>query len=406
MDSAGSSDRLLRFRPMRATALLVFCFACPADLSRYAIEGEDGDGSVTRVDAGPRPDGATVDGAIRDGGSTDDGCGPTPTCADGCPMPWLLASVEDLQPGDACSGRVLRWSLSTREDTCVCPSLTGDGALELPFAVGFVPPATVVAVEQDGSIHAIDPATDRERWVIPSTGSEGLPADVFPLADPSGAVFAAVASLSRGSSSINQVVVYDDAGAERRRWQAGTVPGGAGLSSITVSSFESDRYRGLKPNGGFAAAEIDPWTGTVSSSPYHTLSREGFFLRTISAFFHDGTHRTVWTGTRTDLAEIRSEVYTARSTIPREDNRVPLGDRCVENEEALDYDATCTFVHAVPHPLHDTDSFAICEVAAGQRRIVRLRHIDLTCIDLVEDTELFPRARFSKLAIALPSYWD
>lgn len=70
----------------------------------------------------------------------------------------------------------------------------------------------------------------------------------------------------------------------------------------------------------------------------------------------------------------------------------------------LAYDATCTFIHAVPSPLHDTDSFAICETSPGERRVVRLQHINGECADLAQDTRLFPRARFSKLAIALPRY--
>lgn len=386
----------------RTTLLLLFCFACPADLSRFAIEGEDPD-----ADSGPRPDGGPLpDGAPRpDGGSGDD-CDPAPTCAAGCPLPWLLASVEDLDPSDACGGRVLRWSLGDREE-CVCSSL-GAGVLELPFAVGFVPPNSVVAVDQDGTVSAIDGDTDRLQWTVPSATTDRLVADVFPLADPSGVIHTAVAFNARGTQNVNELVAYDATGSERMRWAPGatTLPGGSGMSSITLSSHADRRMRALKPNGGFAAAEIDPWTGNVISTPYHTLSREGFFLGTISALYWGGTHRTVWTGRRTDLSPQVSEIYTLRSTVPRDDNRVPLGDECNEDELGLAYDAVCDFVHAVPDPLDDFHTFAICEIAPGERRVVRLYHFDGQCSDLAQDSRLFPRARFSKLAIALPSYWE
>lgn len=391
----------------RTTLLLALCLACPADLSRFAIEGET-DASVPRADAAGLdanlPDANLPDGARVDAGSGD-GCDPAPTCPSGCPLPWLLASVEDLQPGDACGGRVVRWSLGD-ETECLCPSL-GAGVLALPFAVGFVPPRSVVAVDQDGTVTAIDGDTDRVQWMAPSTGTDRLVADVFPLADPAGVVHAAVATTRRGIESVDELVVYDAAGDVRMRWGPGgtALPGGSGLASITVSSHADRRVRALKPNGGFAAAEIDPWTGTLISTPYHTLSREGFFLGTISALYANGTHRTVWTGRRTDLSPQISEVYTLRSTTPTEDNRVPLGDECTEGPDGLAYDAVCDFVHAVPDPLDDFHTFAICEIAPGERRVVRLYHFGGRCRDLAQDTRLFPRARFSKLAIALPRYW-
>ena len=85
--------------------------------------------------------------------------------------------------------------------------------------------------------------------------------------------------------------------------------------------------------------------------------------------------------------------------------RVPLGDECTEGPDGLAYDATCEFVHAVPDPLDDFHTFAICEIAPGERRVVRLYHFGGQCRDLAQDTRVFPRARFSKLAIALPRYW-
>ncbi|MEZ4252324.1 MAG: hypothetical protein R3B99_29270 [Polyangiales bacterium] len=387
----------------RLSLLLLLLAACPADLSRYSLE-HDGSTPTPRPDGGPLPDaGPLPDGATRDAGNPTDDCSPAPTCTDGCPMPWLLASVEDLQDGDACGGRILRWSLGDREE-CLCPSLTGGGVLDLPFAVGFLPPSTVVAVDQDGSVYGIDGNTDREVWNDVSSSSDRLVTDVFPIADPSGAPHVAVAYNRRGISSINEVVVYDATGNERTTWLGSTLAGGSGLASITVSSYDPRRYRAVKPNGGFAAAEIDPWTNTVLGMPYHTLARDGFYLLTISALYWDGNHRTVWTGRRTDLSPERSQVYTMRSTTPTEDNRVPLGDSCTKNEELLAYDATCNFVHAVPDPLDDFHSFAICETAPGERRVVRLYHFDGQCRDLAQDTRLFPRARFSKLAIALPRY--
>ena len=47
--------------------------------------------------------------------------------------------------------------------------------------------------------------------------------------------------------------------------------------------------------------------------------------------------------------------------------------------------------------------FAICSVGST-RRIVRIETIGQTCFDLAEAP--FDSARFAKLAIGLPSYWD
>ena len=129
------------------------------------------------VDAAPRDgamvDAAPTDGALADGGTDfgppePDDCLPEPTCASGCPMPWLLAAIEDLPGGRACGGRVLRLSVAETDAPCICTGYDGGGLVpELAFAVGFVPPKTIVTASEGGRIVAIDADTDRALWEEP-----------------------------------------------------------------------------------------------------------------------------------------------------------------------------------------------------------------------------------------------
>ncbi|MBX3250430.1 MAG: hypothetical protein KF901_24860 [Myxococcales bacterium] len=348
-----------------------------------------------RVDAPPGTDGGDPDGG-RDGGA--DTCSPTPTCVDGCPLPWLLASVEALPPND-CPGQILRWSLESNDQSCVCAALRAEDTLEVPFAVGFVPPNLVVAVEQSGAAVAIDADTDTVRWREPGAG---LPRDVFALRTPGGEPRVGVATLRTGGTDIIEVRALDTVdGRTTDTWRTnGTFPGGLGITSITMNPYDPRQVRALKATS-FAAANIDPWTGSIATSPPQTAARSGYDLRTISALHWGSTYRVVWTG-RNDSGN--SRVFNQRSINVVDDQRVPLGDQCLRNADQLDYGATCEFVHAVPSPHHDMESFALCELSPV-RRVVRLRHINDTCHDLLDDAAVFGRARISKLALALPDYW-
>lgn len=360
----------------------------------------DGDIADSGADADPRVDAPPgTDGGPRDGGPTTDICSPAPTCPSGCPLPWLLASVEALPP-NPCPGRILRWSLESREESCVCPALRAEDRLEVPFAVAFVPPDLVVAVEQDGTVFGIDANTDRVRWREPGPG---LPRDVFALRDPAGVSHVGVATLRTGGTDIVEVNALDASdGRVTAMWRTNdSFPGGLGITSVTMNPYDPRQVRALKASS-FAAADINPWVGAIATSPPQTAARSGYDLRTISALHWGSSYRVVWTG-RNDSGA--SRVFTQRSTTVVDDQRVPLGDRCRQNADLLDYGAVCDFIHAVPSPLHDMDSFALCDLGSSQRRIVRLRHIDDTCFDLIDDAGVFSRARFSKLAIALPDYW-
>ena len=302
---------------------------------------------------------------------------------------------------------MLRWSLGSREEACLCGALDAAGDLPtLPRTLGFVPPETVVVAAQDGVV-AIDARDDSVAWDSPGVGM--MPRDVFPMEDLDGGPLAAIAWSNSGFDDIRVVHAHGrDSGRLEHEWQTngGELPVGLGVVSMSASPFDPQHVRTLKINGGWAAADADPYTRTLFDDPYHTVSRDGFFLQTISAFHWDGTYRVVWTGERTDVSPRRSEVYTYRSTTVRVDNRVPLGDTCDEGSDALPYDATCEFVHAVPHPLHDTDLFAICSWASGERRVLRMEHISQTCHDLIEQRDVFDSARIPRLAIALDDYWD
>ena len=304
------SVALLRWLPL----LLIGCLP---GLDRYSV-GDDGG---VRRDTGRR-DAAGVDGG------PPPGCGPAPTCASGCPQPWLLAAVEDLPGGDSCGGMVMRWSLTDRENACVCTPLVGDAMFpEQPLGLGFVPPSTVVVASEGGTAIAIDGQSDSELWRSPVVGQ---PRDVFALEDPGGTMLAAVAMGDRGVEEIRRVhLINASTGIEQAvRRTNGDLPVGLGVYSMTYSPVDRTWLRALKVNGGYAAADVDPWNDMVIDDPPHTTDRESFFLETISAFYYDETYRTTWTGRRTDGVEVPSAVFDYRSSTLRVDNRVPLGERC------------------------------------------------------------------------------
>lgn len=373
------------------------------------------DGSSPRTDAGPGVDGGgpgdsgtPLDGGGGDSGPRADGGPPGPcdigvTCAS-CPLPWLLASVEDLPGGQECGGQVLRWSLSGREEICACAPLLAEGTMpRLPFAVGFSPPNRVVVASEDDRVVAIDGTTDRVLWDEPFGGQ---PVDIFPIEDLGGTAKVAVASRTRGISEIRNVYFFDAAtgGTPLVEQTNGDLPVGLGVLSMTASPLNPTHFRALK-TGSYAAADVDPWNDVLFASPPHTADRAGFFLKTLSSFYYDGKYRVAWSGTRTDLDPDLHQVFNYRSTVPRTDNRVPLGEDCEKGEDLLDYDVTCEFLHVVPHPFWDTDQLALCAYG-GARRVVRIRTIDQVCVDILDQSELFDSARVSKLAIALESYWD
>lgn len=387
----------LAFRTM-ATLALALLAGCPADLGRFhlsdaasdAVPGDVGTPADSSTDAGP-------DGAVP--GS----CELAPTCTAGCPLPWLLASVEDLPGDEDCGGQVVRMSISDRETFCVCPTLRAEGTMpSLPFAVGFVPPSTVVVASEEDRALAIDGETDRVLWDEPFGGQ---PADIFPIEAPSGELQVVVASKVRGGD-IRSLYFYDAASGGAADVSTTTELGmGLGIPSVTVSPRDRHFLRALKTNGGYAAADVDPWGMVVFNSPPHTADRSGFFLRSISSFFYGGTYRVAWTGRRTDLSPELHQVYNYRSSTPADDGRVPLGAVCREGEDRLDFGVECDFLHAVPHPFHDTDQFALCGYTGG-RMIVRIRTIDSVCHIMARQRDVFTSARFSRLGLALDDYWD
>ncbi len=370
-------------KPLGSSALTLFALVvasgCIPDLSGWTIGRTGPDGAIVP------PEGA---------------CAPPVTCGD-CPLPWLLASVEDL--GDGCGGQVWRWSLAgPDEGFCACTPLTASGAMpRLPFSVGFVPPQTVVIAAQSQSVLAIDGTTDTVLWSEPYPGR---PVDIFAIEDLSGRPMVGVAGSDRGGD-IRSVAFYDAAvgGAPIERSLNGDLPVGLGIAGITQSPLDRRWFRSLKSNG-WAASDVNPWTSERFGMPNHTEGRDGFFLHTIHASYDGAMHRTLWTGERSDLPDRPSGVFQLARAEDTGGNRVPTRDSCQTYPDGLAYDVTCDYLHAVADPLSFSSSFAICEHGT-QRRIVRLQSAG-DCYTIVEQSEVYPNARISRLAIAQASLWE
>ncbi len=380
---------------------------CLPDASGYVAEGTDG-GFVGRDAPGedapgrdaPGQDAPGRDAPGEDSGTPDD-CQLPVTCAGGaCPTPWLIASVEDLPGGQSCGGQVLRFSLSA-SGICRCGGLDAEGNLpDLPFAVGFSPPTTVVVAAEDDAVVGLNGLSDRFLWSVPN---EGQPSDIFPIHQPGpdGSPRIAVANRRRGFSAIQSIQIYEPITGGLRVSVEPREFGASNISSATLNPLDRAQLRAVKPSA-YAAGDADPWTGgSMVTMPYHTLDREGFFLTTISSFFFNGNYRVVWTGIRSE----RSEVFSYRSVVPRTENTLGPGGRCdLEATTRLDYDLRCAFWAAVPDPFDDTSSFAICRDGAVSR-LVHLESSDNTCTTIVEGSELFESGRISDVSVALDHYW-
>ncbi|MBX3271833.1 MAG: hypothetical protein KF729_16315 [Sandaracinaceae bacterium] len=371
-------------------ALALALGGCPPDLSGWRVEGE-----------APAHDGSTPP-PPRDGSLPPSvPCAPEVTCAS-CPMPWLLASVEDL--GGRCGGQVWRWSIQGQDDVfCACEPLTAGGRMpRLPFSVGFVPPDTVVVAAEDDRVVAIDAARDAVRWERPYTWQ---PVDVFAIEDPTGQPMAGVAGRTRGGS-IRAITFFDlaGAGAPIERTVNGDLPLGLNVASVTQSPFSRRWFRALDSMGSYAAADVDPWTNERFMDPPHTAGREGFYLRTLHASFDGTFHRTVWTGERSDLDPRVREVYRLARADDAGDQRVPLGERCTESADRRDYDVLCEYLHAVADPALNTSSFALCGHSGAERRIVRLSLTGI-CRTIVEQAAVQEGLRISRLGLAQPTFW-
>jgi len=338
------------------------------------------------------PDGAIV--------PPEGSCAPPVTCGE-CALPWLLASVEDL--GESCGGQVWRWSLTGPDDDfCACAPLDAGGVIpRLPFAVGFVPPETVVVAAENQQVVAINANTDTALWSEPYSWQ---PVDVFAIEDMSGRLMVGVAGSNRGGD-VQSVAFYDAAvgGAPIERAANGDLPIGLGIAGITQSPLDRRWFRALKSND-WAAADVNPWTNERFSTPTHTEGRDGFFLHTIHASYDGRFHRTVWTGERSDLPDRPSGVYRLALGDDTGDNRVPLSERCREFPDGLGYDVTCEYLHAVADPSLNTSSIAVCSHGSGERRLVRVQSFG-DCYTIVEQSEVYERARISGLAIAQTSFW-
>ena len=366
-----------------AAGALVICSACIPDLGGWAVSETGSDGAVPRRDGSITP---------------PPSCAPEVTCAE-CPMPWLLASVEDLD--GRCGGQIWRWALTGQDDSwCACEPIGAGQLPSQPVAVGFVPPDTVVA-GSEGTVLAIRASDDAALWSEPS---DRWPIDIFPIENPAGDQLVGVATANNPGSDVSTVLFYDAArgGTPTSRRANGDLPIGLGVPSMSMSPFNRTWFRALK-SSDWAAADVDPWANVRFSSPLHTVGRSGFFLHTIHASYDGAAHRTVFTGERTDLAERPSRVYQITRIEDPGDNRVPLGSSCTSFPDGGDYDVVCDYVHAVADPQEASSTFAICG-HGSERRIVRLSSFG-GCHTIVEQSEVYSGARISRLSLAQTSFW-
>lgn len=355
-------------------------------------------------DGGPVPDAPGADGALdgsrdsggRDARLEDDPCAPEVMCAD-CPMPWLLAAVEDLPSGVDCGDRVYRWSVPSTGPLCACGSYApGGGQIR---TVGFVPPNSVV-VAGPGSVLALAADTGASLWSAPL---DGEPVDVFAIDAPNRRV--GIATRNLGISGIREARLYDPASSETPdvyRTNDGAFPLGTSILSMTQSS-SSTRLRALKQNGDWAAVDVDPVASVRYDTPAHTPSRSGFDLASVHTYSYDGIHRTVWTGKRSDLSGAPSRVFRVTNTTPMDDNFLSNEQWCDQRGDGSDYDVECTFEHAVSDPADATRVLAICTHSGG-RRLVRVS-ADNTCTDLFADADVFPSGRLVRLSVAAATLW-
>lgn len=316
-------------------------------------------------------------------------------------MPWLLASVEDL--GDSCGGQVWRWSLTgTEGDFCACSALTGRGTIpRLPFSVGFVPPATVVVAAQSRVV-AIDAGDDRVVW---EASYDLQPVDIFALEDTSARPMIAVAGATRFGGEIREVRLYDAAAGGSpivRTLNTMDLPLGLSVAGMSQSPFNRQWFRVLRSDM-YPAADIDPWAN-IRQSPFHTVPRDGFWLKTLHSSYDGTWHRTVWTGERTDVPESPSQVFTLAISDDTGSNTVPLGDTCDTGPDGSAYGVTCEYLHAVADPRLNTAAIALCQYGPSQRRIVRMSGIQ-RCWDVVEQTDGFADARISRIGLAQTTFW-
>jgi len=391
------------------TILLLVLAGCLPETSDFRVGDDgDGDGSVrdgavsdaAPTDAAPI-DGAPVDGGVDFGPPAPDDCLPEPTCTDGCPMPWLLAAVEDLPGGRSCGGRILRLSVAETDAACICPGYDGGGAVPgQPFAVGFVPPKTIITASEDGSVLAIDADTDRVIWEEPVVDQPG---DIFTLQDTDGTPLVALASRRRGDFALREVRFYDAAtgGDPIVRSVSGDLPLGLGVPSMTQSTIDPQTFRAVDPNN-FAAVDVNPWTDT-RIEPAYTASRTGHYVQDGYAAYVDGRHRTLWTGTRSDVPDSPSRVWDVSVADGAPDQRLGLGSHCAQYDDGADYDVECDYLHAVPDPTVYNQKLVLCDYVDG-RRITRMRMAD-RCLDILEQEDIFDSARIARLALALPTYW-
>jgi hypothetical protein len=389
---------------VRVSLASLLLIGCLPDTGDFRV-GDEGDRDAAMADMAARDGGPPMDGAL-DGGvdfgpPEPDDCLPEPTCTDGCPIPWLLAAVEDLPGGRSCGGRILRLSVAETDAACICHGYDGGGAVPtLPFAVGFVPPKTIVTASEDGSILAIDADTDRVIW---EESSADQPGDIFAIEGEDGTALVALATRRRGDFALREVRLYDAAtgGEPIVRSISGDLPLGLGVPSVTQSTIDPQTFRAVDPNN-YAAVDVNPWTDT-RIEPAYTASREGYYVQDGYAAYVDGRHRTLWTGTRSDLPDSPSRVWDVSVVDAAGDQRLDPGNHCALYDDGFDYDVECDYLHAVPDPTVFNQKLVLCDYAGG-RRITRMRAVD-RCLDILEGGDLFDSARIARLALALPTYW-
>ena len=375
---------------LRLTLLLslAFTLACPGEPLAPGDAGRDGsndgvsDGSNDGVSDGTTPTGPFED--LCDAAEN--------RCADGCPMPWLLAADEDLSDS-RCGNRVRRYSLGSG-GVCLCPSYsTSDENLR---AVGYLPTGAGQGIVYAAGTRVID-------FFGARAGSYTIPADILFSYQPVD-IFAA----NGEDGALNAVVAFNGASAGTSGAMMFIAPGG----TPRVETIASGRSRLLGGSDGYTqssirpsqlrygdlqrpAIEVDIWTDELIELNYFA----DFVAGALYSYF-DGTHHRTVLVPDSFVDTVQGVYAVAEETVTH--SHMP--PRAICSDAAFD---DYRFVSALGDPRSIDHVFASMVGTSDRDRpqgqIVRLSLIDQSCEVISPPSE---DHRAWRLALALDDYWS
>lgn len=338
-----------------------------------------GDGFVVEVADGgadPRQDGSSPN---EDASPARDRCDPpSALCASGCPMPWLLATAQDLDGAGRCGGHVFRYSLS-EAGVCSCSSYetTGDNH---PTTVSYIPGGTVLVGTLENAF-----TFGGGRMVRYLGGDIGVDSFIVEGETPGSAPVGVLLAGSYGFGTSKRQLVFgvDGSFVELEHDPLRTI------SSDTATQNPANRR-------GYRSADVNRpsvdrffWEGGVDALMHFAGGQDG----PIEAFYANGLHRTVIV----HRDGVRHVANAARTL-----NNSPASVAC----SGAAYEG-CQYRAAAPDPTSANHVYVACEQPVDERwasRIARLDVRDDSCVDLLP-FEHWRRIRITDLSVGLEDYW-